>query len=346
MPAKAPARVIEVDGRELAITSPDKLMFPDLGLTKWDLVAYYLAVGPGALLGVRNRPTVLKRFPNGIGEPFFFQKRVSGAPEWLQTVTTSTSNGTPANELCTADLAHLIWAINMGCVDLNPWPARSDNVDLPDELRIDLDPQPGVPFQQVRAVATVVREVLHDFGGLVGWPKTSGSRGIHIYVRIRREWDATQVRNAAVMVARETERRAPAIATAKWWKEERGERVFIDFNQNARDRTIASAYSIRPVPDARVSAPFGWDELDAIELADFTVATMPARFAEKGDMGAGIDATAYGIEALLERLGQDEAAGIPDAPWPPQFRKQPGEARRVQPSKAKKTPAQAPEQTP
>jgi len=327
------AEVLDVDGREVRITNPGKVFFSARGESKLDLARYYLAVGPGALAGVKSRPTVLKRFPNGAEGDSFFQKRVpKSRPDWLRTVTVAFPSGRTAEELCPVDLAHVLWAVNLGCLDLNPWAVRSWDTDHPDELRVDLDPSPGVDFGTVKQVAGIVREVLDDHG-LTGFPKTSGSRGIHIYVRISAAWDFIQVRRAAVALAREVERRAPTIATAKWWKEERGERVFLDYNQNARDRTIASAYSVRANREALVSAPVTWDELSDVELADFTIATVPARYAEIGDPHAALDETVGRLDLLLEQASRDEAAGLPDAPWPPNFAKQAGEARRVAPSR-------------
>jgi DNA ligase D-like protein (predicted polymerase) len=279
---------------------------------------------------------VLKRFPDGAaGEPFF-QKRVpKGAPEWLETATVTFPSGRTADELCPTDLAHVVWAANLGCLDLNPWPVRRTDLDHPDELRVDLDPQPGLPFATVKQVARGVEEVLTELG-YVSWPKTSGSRGIHVNVRLLPQWGFLEVRRAALALAREVERRLPHVATSSWWKEERGDRVFIDFNQNARDRTVASAYSVRNNPEGKVSAPFRWDELDDIELDDLTIATMPARWAAVGDLEAGMDETAASLEPLLELVARDEERGLGDAPWPPNFPKQEGEPRRVQPSRARK----------
>jgi DNA ligase D-like protein (predicted polymerase) len=331
----SPFTMVKVAGRDVKVTNPDKVYFSARGETKMDLVQHYLLVGDGALRGVHHRPTVLKRFPDGAeGEPFFQKRLPKGAPDWLQTATVTFPSGNTADELCPADLAHVIWAVNLGCLDLNPWPVRRADVDHPDELRIDLDPQPGVPFSAVRQVAATVRGVLDDHD-LVGWPKTSGSRGIHVNVRIRPDWDFFEVRRAAVALAREVERRSPDLATASWWKEERGDRVFLDFNQNARDRTVASAYSVRNNPEGKVSAPFRWDELDDIELEDVTLATMPARWAEVGDLEAGIDDTAGSLEGLLGLAAQDEANGLEDAPWPPNYPKMAGEPKRVQPSRAR-----------
>ncbi len=332
------ATEIEVDGRAVRISNPGKVYFPARGETKLDLALYYVAVGAGALLGVRERPTVLKRFPDGAtGEPFF-QKRVpEKRPDWLETVTVTFPSGRQADELCPVDVAHIVWAANLGCLDLNPWPVRRADVDHPDELRVDLDPQPGVPFSAVRDVALVVREVLEEHG-LVGFPKTSGSRGIHVNVRIRPDRDFIEVRRAAIAMAREVARRAPEIATTKWWKEERGDRVFLDFNQNARDRTVASAYSVRANAEGRVSCPITWDEVPVVDPADLTIATVPGRFATIGDPGAAIDDVAYSLQPLLDLYARDEADGLGDEPWPPNFPKQKGEPKRVQPSKAKKSP--------
>ncbi len=328
---------IEVDGRPVTVTNPSKVFFSARGETKLDLVNYYLAVGEGALRGVYERPTVLKRFPNGAEGDFFFQKRVPASrPDWLETVTVTFPSGRSADELCPTDVAHLAWAANAGCLDLNPWAVRRSDVDHPDELRIDLDPQPGVAFEAVRQVALEVRQVLDERGGLVGWPKTSGSRGIHVNVRIEARWDFLEVRRAALALAREVERRLPELATSKWWKEERGEKVFLDYNQNARDRTVASVYSVRPNPEGRVSCPLEWDEVADVEPADFTIATVPLRYAERGDLGAGINDVAYTLDGLLELAAEDEANGLGDAPWPPSFAKQKGEPRRVQPSRARK----------
>lgn len=328
---------LEVDGRTVIVTNPSKPFFSARGETKLDLVRYYVAVGEGALRGVYERPTVLKRYPDGADGDFFFQKRVpANRPEWLETVTVTFPSGRSAEELCPTDVAHLAWAANAGCIDLNPWAVRRDDVDHPDELRIDLDPQPGVPFDDVRRCAQLAREVLADHGGLVGWPKTSGSRGMHVNVRITPEWDFLQVRQAALALGREIERRAPGLATTAWWKEERGDAVFVDYNQNARDRTVASVYSVRANPEGRVSCPLTWDEVDDVDPADLTIATVPARVAERGDLGAGIDDVAYSLEGLLELSRRDEAEGLGDAPWPPNFAKQAGEPKRVAPSRAKK----------
>ncbi|TML64442.1 MAG: ATP-dependent DNA ligase [Actinobacteria bacterium] len=331
-PAAAPATV-EVDGRELSISNPEKVFFSARGETKLDLVHYYLAVGEGALRGVYERPTVLKRFPNGAEGEFFYQKRVpEKRPEWLQTATVSFPSGRSAEELCPVDVSHLIWAVNLGCLDLNPWPVRRDDLDHPDELRVDLDPQPEVPFEDVRRVTLEVR----DEHAMTGFPKTSGSRGMHVNVRIEPRWDFYSVRRAALALAREVERRLPDIATSKWWKEERGQKVFIDYNQNARDRTVASVYSVRSNAEGRVSCPLEWDEVASVEPADLTLATVPARFAERGDVGGAIDDTHHSLEPLLELATRDEAEGLGDAPWPPHFARQRGEPKRVAPSRARR----------
>jgi bifunctional non-homologous end joining protein LigD len=324
--------VLELAGREVAISNPGKVFFPRTGHTKLDMVQYYLAVAPGALGGVGGRPMALKRFVNGAEKEAFFQKRAPDKrPDWVQTTELRFPSGRTADEVVVTDEAALAWVINLGCIDLNPHPVRTADLDHPDELRVDLDPVPGVAWPQIRDVALVARDVLADFG-LTGWPKTSGSRGIHIYARIVPHWSFGEVRRAAVAVAREIERRAPDLATSKWWKEER-HGVFVDYNQNAKDRTVASAYSIRPVPDARVSAPLTWDEVPGCDPASYTIDTMPARFAAVGDPWAGMDEAAGSLAGLLELAARDEAAGLPDAPWPPHYDKQAGEAPRVQPSK-------------
>jgi bifunctional non-homologous end joining protein LigD len=327
-----PKVVLELAGHEVAISNPSKVFFPRAGVTKLDMVRYYLAVVSGALGGVAGRPMALKRFVNGAeSEPFFQKRAPEKRPDWIETVELRFPSGRTADEVVVNDEAGLAWVINLGCIDLNPHPVRVSNLDHPDELRVDLDPVPGVEWPQIRDVALVAREVLADFG-LTGWPKTSGSRGLHVYTRIEPRWSFGEVRRAAVAVAREIERRAPDIATSKWWKEER-HGVFVDYNQNAKDRTIASAYSIRPVPDVRVSAPLTWDEVPTCDPAAYTIFTMPARFAAVGDPWAGMDEAAGSLEALLEQAARDEAAGLPDAPWPPHYEKQSGEAPRVQPSK-------------
>src|SRR2546429_397246 len=328
----AAAETLEIEGRAVTISNPGKVFFPRTGHTKLDIVHYYLAVAPGALRGVHGRPMALKRFVNGAEGEAFFQKRApSSRPPWIETVELRFPSGRTASEIVVRDTAQLAWVLNLGCIDLNPHPVRADDLDHPDELRVDLDPMPGVPWSQVREVALVARAVLEDVG-LTGWPKTSGSRGFHVYCRIERRWTFTEVRRAAVALAREVERRAPALATSRWWKEER-HGVFVDYNQNAKDRTIASAYSLRPTPDARASTPLTWDEVPDCEAEAFTIETVPERFARIGDPWEGMDAVAGSIDALLELAARDEAAGLPDAPWPPHFEKQSGEAPRVQPSK-------------
>jgi bifunctional non-homologous end joining protein LigD len=327
--------VLQVAGREVVVTNPRKIFFPEAGHTKLDLVRYYLAVADGAVRGVFNRPMALKRFVNGASRPAFFQKRApEKRPDWVKTATISFPSGRTADEIVITDAAQLAWIVNLGCLDLNPHPTRATDLDHPDELRIDLDPVPGVGWKQIVEVADVVREVLSDMQ-CVGWPKTSGSRGIHVYVRIQPKWGFDEVRRAALAVAREVERRAPTIATSKWWKEER-HGVFLDYNQNAKDRTVASAYSVRPTRDARVSMPLPWDELTACNPGDFTLATVPKRFAERGDAHRGIDDAACSLEALLELSTKQEREGQGDAPWPPHYAKKPGEPARVQPSKARK----------
>jgi DNA ligase D len=327
--------MLDVDGREVRLSNPGKVFFPEIGVTKLDLVEYYLAVADAALVHLRERPTVMKRYVDGAAAEPFFQKRVpKGAPEWLETATVSFPSGRTATELCPNDAAHLAWAVNLGVIDFNPWPVRRDDLDRPDELRVDLDPQPEVPWDWVRRVAHVVGEVLADHG-LVGFPKTSGSRGIHVNVRIRPEQGFTEVRRAALALAREVERRVPELATSKWWKEER-HGVFVDYNQNARDRTVASAYSVRPVPNARVSCPLRWDEVADVEPNDLRIDTVPQRLAEVGDPSADIDAHVGTLDLLLDLAARDEAEGLGDAPWPPHFRKQRGEPKRVQPSRARR----------
>src|SRR5438105_6127365 len=326
------SEVIDVGGREVTISNPDKVFFPRTGHTKADLVRYYLAVAEGAIRGVAGRPMALKRFVNGAEGEAFFQKRApSSRPEWIETVVLSFPSGRTAEEIVVREPAQLAWIINLGCIDLNPHPVRASDLDHPDELRIDLDPMPAVPWSQIREVALVTRQVLEDFG-LTGWPKTSGSRGFHIYSRIEPRWSFPQVRRAALAVAREVERRAPQIATSRWWKEER-HGVFLDYNQNAKDRTIASAYSVRPLADARVSTPLSWEEVPDCEPEAFTIDTVPKRFARLGDPSRGIDEAKGSLEALLELSAQHELAGFGDAPWPPHFVKAEGEPARVQPSK-------------
>jgi DNA ligase D len=327
--------IVEAGGRELRVSSPGKVFFPEPGLTKLDLVNYYIETDEAVVRHLRDRPTVMKRWVDGVdGEPFF-QKRVPPtAPDWLQTATVAFPSGRHARELVPNDAAHLVWAVNLGVIDWNPWPVRRSDLDHPDELRVDLDPGPGVPFAEVREVALEVRAVL-DEHGLHGFPKTSGSRGMHIYVRIEPRHSFEEVRRAALALAREVERRMPGRATSRWWKEER-EGVFIDYNQNARDRTIASAYSVRAVADARVSCPLEWDEVPDVDPAELTMQSVPARLRERGDPSATIDERHHQLEPLLELAARDEREGLGDAPWPPHFRKQKGEPSRVQPSRARR----------
>jgi bifunctional non-homologous end joining protein LigD len=324
--------VLEVAGAEVTVTNPDKLFFPHIGRTKLDLVRYYLAVADGAIRGVGGRPMALKRFVNGAEGEFFFQKRApTSRPEWIETVDLRFPSGRSAEEIVVRQPAQLAWVVNLGCVDLNPHPVRAEDLDHPDELRVDLDPVPGVSWPEILDVAMVTKEALDDLG-MAGWPKTSGSRGFHVYCRIQRRWTFPEVRRAALALAREVERRAPELATAAWWKEER-HGVFLDYNQNAKDRTVASAYSVRPTPDARVSVPLRWDEVPDCRPEAFTMDSVPERFARIGDPWEGMDAEESSLEPLLELAGQHEAAGFGDAPWPPHFAKQEGEPPRVQPSK-------------
>ena len=323
-----------ISGHEVTISNPDKVLFPKPKYTKLDLVEYYVAVADGALRGAGGRPNMLVRFPNGIGSESFYQKRApESRPPWIEVVTLRFPSGRTADEVVPRDAASLAWLANLACLELHPHPVRAEDLDHPDELRVDLDPVPGIKWPQVRAVAHVVRAVLQDMG-LVGWPKTSGSRGMHIYVRIERRWSFDEGRRSALALAREVERRAPDLATSKWWKEER-HGVFVDYNQNAKDRTIASAYSVRPRPEATVSAPLDWAEVDSADPADFTLGTMPKRFAKIGDRHAKIDEHAGSLEKLLELSARQEREGQGDAPWPPHYRKQPDEPPRVQPSKSR-----------
>ena len=325
---------IAVMGREISISNPHKVLFPKPKYTKIDLVRYYLDVAVGALRGAGGRPNVMVRYPNGIKEEFFYQKRApKSRPPWIEVVSLRFPSGRSAEEVVPRDAAALVWLANLACLELHPHPVRAEDLDHPDELRVDLDPVPGVRWAQVRKVAQVVDATLKDFG-LTGWPKTSGSRGLHVLVRIEPRWSFDEVRRAALALAREVEGRAPKLATSKWWKEER-HGVFVDYNQNAKDRTVASAYSVRPTPDARVSAPLWWEEVEAADPADFTLATMPQRFATLGDRHAGIDESAGSLEPLLELSAKHEREGQGDAPWPPHYRKQQGEPPRVQPSRAR-----------
>jgi bifunctional non-homologous end joining protein LigD len=330
--------VLSIDGREVRVTHPSKLYFSrQVKLSKLDLVRYYQSVAPGALQGIQDRPIVLKRFVNGAEAEAFYQKRApTDRPSWLRTITLSFPSGRTAEELVVDDAAGLAWIVNLGCLELHPHPVRSADLNHPDELRVDLDPGPGVGWSDVRQVALEVKALLEELG-LHGWPKTSGSRGMHVNVRIEPRWTFSEVRRAALAFSRAVERRVPALASSKWWKEER-HGVFLDYNQNAKDRTTCSAYSVRPLPDARVSAPLHWHEVPDAEPADFTVFTMPGRFAEIGDPHAEMNAAPGSLDALLELAANDEAAGLGDAPWPPHFRKTEGEAPRVAPSRAKKAP--------
>lgn len=333
--AKPQAELLTIEGREVSVTNPDKPYFSlQTKLSKLDLVRYYLSVAPGALAGIRDRPIVLKRFVDGAEGQAFYQKRApNNHPVWLRTVTLSFPSGRTAEEVVVDDAAGLAWIVNLGCIELHPHPVRSNDLEHPDELRVDLDPGPGVEWESVRLVALEVKALLEEMG-LRGWPKTSGSRGMHVNVRIYPRWTFSEVRRAAVALSREIERRVPKLASSKWWKEER-HGVFLDYNQNAKDRTTCSAYSVRPLPDARVSTPLEWDEVGDSEPADFTVLTVPKRLQELGDPHAEMDASAGSLEKLLELANKDEAEGLVDAPWPPHFQKMDGEAPRVAPSRAR-----------
>ncbi len=327
---------LEVGSHVVKVTNPDKVLFPARQETKRDLVEYYLSVGEGIVRALRERPTQLRRFPDGVEGEMIYQKRVpEKRPDWIEVARVTFPSGRHADELCVTELAQVAWAANLAVVDFHPWPSRRPDVDRPDELRIDIDPQPGTGFADAKVVAAVVREVLAEIG-YTGWPKTSGNRGVHVACRIEPLWEFPVVRRCALAFAREVERRLPELVTTAWWKEERGEKVFIDYNQNARDRTIASAYSVRGRADATVSAPVGWDELPDVETEDFTLATMPTRFAELGDVQAAIDDAVCDLRVLLEWVEREEAAGDGEAPYPPNFPKMPGEPKRVQPSRAKR----------
>jgi DNA ligase D-like protein (predicted polymerase) len=327
---------IEAAGREIKVSNPQKVFFAELGVTKLDLINYYLELAEPVTNHLRDRPTVLKRFVNGAAQEPFFQKRIPDtAPPWIETTTVTFPSGRSARELTPNDAAHLVWGVNLGVIDWNPWQVRAPELDHPDELRVDLDPTPEASWDDIRQVALVVKTVLDDHG-LTGYPKTSGSRGIHIYARVLPEHSFNEVRRAAVALAREVERRAPEIATSKWWKEER-HGVFVDYNQNIRDRTVASAYSVRPTPDARVSTPLTWDEVPDVEPAELRIDTVPKRVAERGDPSADMDAHAGSLAQLLDQAQRDEDDGLGDAPWPPHFKKQAGEPKRVQPSRARKS---------
>jgi bifunctional non-homologous end joining protein LigD len=335
------AELLSIDGHQVRVTHPDKLYFSkQTKLSKLDVVRYYLSIAPGALTGIRDRPLVLKRFVNGAEGDAFYQKRApTDRPSWLRTVTLAFPSGRTAEELVVDDAAGLAWIVNLGCIELHPHPVRSKDLDHPDELRVDLDPGPGVAWADVRRVALEVKALLGEVG-LKGWAKTSGSRGMHVNVRIEPRWSFGEVRRAALALSRAVERRLPTLASSKWWKEER-HGVFLDYNQNAKDRTTASAYSVRPLPDARVSAPLQWQEVSDCDPADFTVLTMPKRFAEIGDPHADMDNSAGSLEGLLDLAAKDEAEGLGDAPWPPHFRKMEGEGPRVSPSRAKSTSVKA-----
>jgi len=337
VPKESPAELLTIDGREVRITNPDKPYFTrETKLSKFDLVRYYLSVAPGALAGIQDRPIVLKRFVNGAEGEAFYQKRApADHPEWLRTITLSFPSGRTAEELVVDDTPGLAWIVNLGCIELHPHPVRSNDLNHPDELRIDLDPGPGVSWSDVRTVALEVKSFLEEMS-LRGWPKTSGSRGMHVNVRIQPRWTFTEVRRAALAISRAIEKRVPSLASSKWWKEER-HGVFLDYNQNAKDRTTCSAYSVRPLPDARVSTPLHWQEVPDCDPADFTVLTVPKRFADDGDPHVDMNADPGSLEKLLELAAEDEAAGLGDAPWPPHFRKMEGEAPRVAPSRARST---------
>jgi len=330
------AEVLEVDGREVRLSSPGKVLFAERGETKRDLVDYYLRVGEPLLRTMGGRPVLMQRFPKGAGGPSFFQKRVpENAPEWLQTTTVTTVNGTPSRALVIADLAHVVWAVNLGCLGFHVWPYRAAAPEHCDELRLDLDPQPGTDFTDVRRAAAELKALLDELG-VVGYPKTTGNRGLHVYVRLAPRWDSYAVRAAAVAVARELERRRPDVITAAWWKEERGARIFVDFNQNAPHKTVFGAWSVRARPGAQVSTPFSWDELDAIEPDPLTIAIVPERVREGGDPWAPMTDNPQSLDPLLELHERDLANGLQDAPWPPVYPKQPNEPPRVAPSRAKK----------
>jgi DNA ligase D len=329
---------MELAGRAVRVTNPDKVMFPERGETKLDLVGYYATIEAPLMNAIRGRPVLMERYPNGVGKSSFFQKRVpDDAPEWLETTIVSTPNGTTSRALVAADVAHIAWAANLGCLGFHVWPGRAADPEHADELRIDLDPQPGVAFPEAREAAHEVRRLLEDVG-VEGWPKTTGNRGIHVYVRLEPRWDPVEVRSGAVAIARELARRRPDLITDAWWKEERGKRVFVDFNQNAPHKTVFGAWSVRARPGAQVSTPFKWDELEDIAPDDLTMASVPERIARDGDAWAGIDARPQSLEPFLEMSARDLASGLTDAPWPPVYPKMPGEPTRVAPSRAKRAP--------
>jgi DNA ligase D len=330
-------RLVRVAGREVRITSPDKIFFPQIGATKFDLVAYYLAVAPALLNVAQDRPALLQRFPDGAEGKSFFQKRVpSGAPEWLETTTVTTPNGTTSNALVVADIAHVLWAVNLGCLGLHLWPYRVTHPSVVDELRIDLDPQPGVSFDDVRTAAFLCRDLLGELG-LIAYPKTTGNRGLHLYMRLEEEWDAITVRRAAVALARELERRHPTVITAQWWKEERGRHVFVDFNQNAPHKTVFGAWFARPRTSGQVSTPLSWEQVSDVAPDDLTIQTVPALLDLAGDPWADIATSPQSLRPLLDMADRDTAAGLHDAPWPPEYPKGADEPTRVAPSRAKKT---------
>ena len=328
--------VLNVEGRDIAITSPGKVFFPEVGATKLDLVQYYLAVAEPFLRAAGGRPTLMQRFPHGAEGNSFFQKRVpESAPEWLQTTIVSTPNGTTSRALVLADMAHVVWAVNLACLGFHVWPYLHDRPEATDELRLDLDPQPGVEFEEVRSAAAEVRRLLDELG-IRGYPKTTGNRGLHVYIRLEPRWDSYQVRSAAVAAARELERRRPELITSAWWKEERGRRVFVDYNQNAPHKTVFGPWSVRARSGAQVSAPIAWNEIDAVHPDELTMRTVPKRLAAVGDPWAELNATPQSLEPLLELHERDRAAGLLDAPWPPVYPKQPDEPPRVAPSRARK----------
>jgi DNA ligase D len=334
--SRGPVETVEVSGRSLQISNPDKVFFPGLGATKMDLVAYYLAIAEPILRAAGDRPTMLQRFPNGALGKSFYQKRVpADAPEWLETIEVSTPNGTRSRALVIADMAHIVWAVNLGCLGFHLWAFRIEDPGHADELRIDLDPQAGVVFDQVREAAACTKALLDELG-ILAYPKTSGNRGMHVYARLEPRWDATEVRAAAVALARELERRRPDLVTAKWWKEERGRRVFVDFNQNAPHKTVFGAWSARSRAQAQVSTPLFWDEVPVVEPDELTIATVPDRILRLGDPWASMPERPQSLEPLLELAARDRASGLQDAPWPPQYPKQPDEPSRVAPSRAKR----------
>lgn len=330
------AAELEVDGRRVTLSSPDKVLFAERGETKLDLARYYLRVGEPLMAAMGGRPVLLQRFPEGAGGTSFFQKRVpSTAPTWLRTTVVSTPNGTESRALVIDDLAHVVWAVNLACLGFHVWPSRADRPDVADELRLDLDPQPGTGFDHIRQAAGALRSLLEEVG-MTGYPKTTGNRGLHVYVRLQPRYDSYQVRAAAVAVARELERRRPDLVTAAWWKEERGRRVFVDFNQNAPHKTVFGAWSVRARPGAQVSTPLTWQEVERFHPDELTMASVPALIAERGDPWADMDDRRQSLEPLLEMSERDLAAGLMDAPWPPVYPKQPGEPPRVAPSRARK----------